>query len=605
MRKTILIFILLLVVSSACFAAWGVAPLSFYYAGGTGNGSSASIYSENSWDYAYSYHVMGASGDTIMGTLDSQLQFEERDGYNEMAYLHMGITGRTYSLTLGDNYARFSELTLNSMGYQGAGLTLKPSKSFMFTMVGGSRGNGYWGRVVRRDTRAKETFSGFRTTYYPTMDFGINATYLTMGEGNELMAYGGQYSMGNMNFYAEHGVAGTGKGLIGKADYNGRAFRFSTTYRDIDTDYQNPVDYISYVGKKGNYSTLSYSPFDNLSISGGFNSYTDELAMDPTFNNIDVSTNVNYNLTPSTKVYYSSWMNDRKGYDRGGVAEGSFMLLSQAFHFLSENTVYIKAQPGTFQSLSSSEESYTEDRNIVGINVPLFSLAHLNIESESGKREITTTGTKTTPSAFEVRLDIPETKLVWEGTSMAFSYDYRKDIPTDISDDETTTLYYDVTFRYRSGDDLSFYITKITADVQGPSADRSTANRNDIKFGLKYAFTSNMYLKPTSSLVEGYVFEDQNGNGSMDSGEKGMAGVMVISGSHVAITDSKGHYYLKGLRGSASAGIDFSTLPEGYICTTPGSSLDISDGRADFGIIRTNASPRFADDHGFNISGIE
>lgn len=605
MRKTTLIFIIFFVISQACFGV-EIEPLSFSYSGGTGGGKSMSDYSENEWDYTYQYHVIGAAGDTLMGKLDSRLQVEEGNGYKQLSYMKMGLSGKNYSLDLGDNNTSFSELTLKSMSYQGAGLTLKPSKNFILMMVGGSRGNSYWGKEVRRDTRQEENFSGLRTTYYPVTNFGINATYLTMGDGKDLVAYGGQYSFGDMSFFTECGLAGEGKGFVGEAKYNGGNFRLSTTYRDIDTSYSNPVDYVSYVGKKGTYSTATYSPIKDLTISGRYDYYTDNLANDPSISNADMSADMSYYLTSSTLVYLSDWVNDRKSYDRGGVSKGGYWSLSQAFDFLTNNTVYVKGQPSKFESSSSSEESYTEDKNIIGLNVSLFDIASFNMESEQGKKDYISTGVEVNPSAVELRFDLNETRFIFDQIFLSGSVDFRKDIAGTSDDDETSSTYSDITLRYKPNRDFSCYVSGAVSNVQGPDEDRTTANQTHIRFGLNYAFTSGMYMKADNDIVEGFVFADENGNGTKEDSEHGICGVMVLAGSRVGITDSKGYYRIS-VSGGDTAGIDLSALPDGYICTTA-SDQSISaaeDGKINFGLIKKTSADNPSQNDVTKVSSIK
>ncbi len=70
--------------------------------------------------------------------------------------------------------------------------------------------------------------------------------------------------------------------------------------------------------------------------------------------------------------------------------------------------------------------------------------------------------------------------------------------------------------------------------------------------------------------VLGKVFNDLNGNGAQDQGEKGMEGVKVASDTGIyAITDSDGKYHFPYIEtGQHLLKIDPSTLPEGAVLTT-------------------------------------
>ncbi len=98
-----------------------------------------------------------------------------------------------------------------------------------------------------------------------------------------------------------------------------------------------------------------------------------------------------------------------------------------------------------------------------------------------------------------------------------------------------------------------------------------TTNRRILIFNL--SGESGIELGPQftqgKSLV-GKVFEDKNGNGEQDGGEKGMEGVKVASDSGIyAITDSDGKYHFPYIEtGQRVLKIDESTLPEGSSITT-------------------------------------
>ena len=71
-----------------------------------------------------------------------------------------------------------------------------------------------------------------------------------------------------------------------------------------------------------------------------------------------------------------------------------------------------------------------------------------------------------------------------------------------------------------------------------------------------------------ASLVElrGTVFVDANGNGRMDDGEHGLAGVAVSDQVNVVVTDHDGHYALRS-DAATSTGIAFVSVPDGYRAT--------------------------------------
>ena len=98
------------------------------------------------------------------------------------------------------------------------------------------------------------------------------------------------------------------------------------------------------------------------------------------------------------------------------------------------------------------------------------------------------------------------------------------------------------------------------------------------------------------SLVVGTVFDDRNGNGVQEPGERGIPGVRVAAVEGLLMeTDAFGRYHLVGIQGGGARGrnfilkVDPSTLPSGARFTTPNPLVRrITPGlpvRFDFGVV--------------------
>jgi hypothetical protein len=498
MRKSIYILIIsALVLLQAHALSYGADPLTLTYAGGTGGGESDSKFVENNWTYDYQYHVFLLSGDIPQGSLFSQIQVEESDGITQLGYAHLSLNGSTYSINLGDSTVNFSDITLNNVAYEGAGVTLKPSSNFNMTVVAGSRGNGLWGANVRRDTRPEEKFTGVKTSYNPTAGLGLSATYLTTPGGSDVLAYGGEYDLDDLKFAAEYGSAIDGKAFSGQIQYQDNWLTLGTTYRDVDPTYVIPFDAASYKGMKGTYSTLGIRPSNNLSINVQSDSYVDYLNGDPNIPILDTRGDMTYNLSSGTNIGYSGWSNDRQAYDRGGISNGEMMYITQQFYLLTKNAVYFRSQPSWFQSFSPSEESYSENKDIAGLNISLFDAIHLNYEVENAQRIFKSTDIEVDPSAVTARMDLMESQIMGTPFYLSSSINYRKDIPDKDASEEadSTTAYSDVTIKYSPGPDMSCYITAKVMDMSSPDIDRTAREERDLSFGLNYTFSTNIYMK--------------------------------------------------------------------------------------------------------------
>jgi hypothetical protein len=502
MRKTIFLILMLALIfpmMRASSFAEGAAPLSLSYSGGTGSGRSNSDFDENKWTYEYQYHVLSLAGDLPQGKLSSQLQVEESNDVSELTYARIKLSADTYSLDLGDNVMNFSDLTLNNVAYQGAAVTLKPSSNLNLTVVSGARGSGSWGAAVLRDTRPKDYFTGVRGMFSTGAGLGLSATYLTNPEGDDVTSVGGEFDLGNLEFAAESGTAKDGNAVTESVKYKDGLLTLGTVYRDIDPTYTVPVDYINFKGIKGTYTTLGFSPSSNFSVNLQNNSYIDRLNGTPDGMNVETSGDINCYLDSGTNIGYSGWRNDRRAYDRGGITEGEVMYITQQFWLLTRNSIYYRNQPAWFQSFTPSEESYSENKNVAGINISLFDLIHLNYEVENSEKIFKSTDITVNPTAISMRMDIFETQITGTPFSLASSFNYRKDIPDKyaVDPDSTayTSAYSDATLKYAPSPDMSCFVTAKVFDLVAPDTDRTARTQNDLSFGLTCAFNTNIYMK--------------------------------------------------------------------------------------------------------------
>ena len=147
-----------------------------------------------------------------------------------------------------------------------------------------------------------------------------------------------------------------------------------------------------------------------------------------------------------------------------------------------------------------------------------------------------------------------------------------------------TVVYY---LRVGAGTGTGTHTNRITA-VDGQ--DRSIGNVASADVEV----TADPLLD--ESLVVGSVFDDRNGNGVQDAGERGIPGVRVAAVEGLLMeTDAFGRYHLVGIQGGAARGrnfilkVDASTLPSGTRFTTPNPLVRrITPGlpaRFDFGVV--------------------
>ncbi len=121
---------------------------------------------------------------------------------------------------------------------------------------------------------------------------------------------------------------------------------------------------------------------------------------------------------------------------------------------------------------------------------------------------------------------------------------------------------------------------------------------DEIRFGASYADVTGAIHDPGS--IGDFLWEDLNGDGAQDAGEPGLAGITVFidankngtldGGETSTTTDGAGAYDLTGLisAGTYRIAVDPTTVPDGYVLTTPEpTDITITGGEdyndADFG----------------------
>src|SRR5205085_1018770 len=76
------------------------------------------------------------------------------------------------------------------------------------------------------------------------------------------------------------------------------------------------------------------------------------------------------------------------------------------------------------------------------------------------------------------------------------------------------------------------------------------------------------FVKPEASIGD-FAWIDANGNGKQDTGEPGLAGVIIsVSGQGTKTTDAAGKYSFTGLSAGTYT-VSVTSVPSGFVATTP------------------------------------
>jgi|GEM_PF-3441185 len=569
------------------------APLKFGYMFMSYGGSSNSQYANNRWAYNGSVNQLKMSGGTPLGKTDSFFQYESYNFKYGITQMLFNLQGDRYYAAVGDTTAQFSDITLPYIHYQGLYFSSSPADFLELKVAGGARGNGYWGKDVRNDTRPVQTFLGADLRVKPADNFNFNINAITsstetVAEKRNIIGFGAKYEpVSNLSLFGEVANQADLKAWQTKAVYNGPQLFLSGAYKNVPADFQTPVDSINMRGVEGFFTSGTYRPFSFVRLSGEVNRYMNTYLQAGYSNNYnkDMRGELEFILSPDSKFLYSPWRQDHRGYPSGGIGEGSITQLSYSFRFFGPNTVYLRLEPTKYTFLNTAESNYIEDKSTLGLNMALTEALSVNFEK--------VWDAKTYPSNLSVD----------DGGFFKIELNYNSKIGKTPFYSTVNTHYYngtqnngsvgemwaDVELGYQPDDDTKIYVRGKTADYTGTGTNLTDRNEKHISAGLKTAFVSDISWTGYGEVM-GYVFLDRNSDGIKDEGEPGIPGASITAAGRTMVTNDQGFYSVKGIKsGQASVRFDAASAGQGYILTSTNPRIaDIAAGRpfqADFGVI--------------------
>jgi hypothetical protein len=137
-----------------------------------------------------------------------------------------------------------------------------------------------------------------------------------------------------------------------------------------------------------------------------------------------------------------------------------------------------------------------------------------------------------------------------------------------------------------------FFTSYVGARVTNVWAEKESVLKHidaEVRCGLRTTWDTGLRWN-TKGHVQGFVFDDLNGDGIKNNEEQGVTGVDIIATTKKSdITNDEGYYLIKSIVGKkARVSMDLNTVPRGYTLTTPSYyDIDIIHGaykRLDFGL---------------------
>lgn len=121
---------------------------------------------------------------------------------------------------------------------------------------------------------------------------------------------------------------------------------------------------------------------------------------------------------------------------------------------------------------------------------------------------------------------------------------------------------------FRPTDSAELFLDSRLRNVWRENPENPAYNEVDVRWGLRSGWDLPVSWSPWAT-VQGVVYKDLNADGKKDLLEPGLQGVRMRVGKRQVTTGPKGQYKVKLMAKEAVVSVDPSSVPNGYVLTTP------------------------------------
>ncbi len=560
--------------------------------------------------YSYS-HDLGIVGETPYGILDSSVTARKIRTSTEFSSYTIGLT-RGHFLTFNDFNIRglyysplFTNLTFPGTTMYG-GTIESPifTSKLRYNVFWGREGGGTFGDLSPGIAKRRDSFlNGINLVFKPNSDQTHAFSYIH-GYGKQRpgdlepngydlssdIGIGRNWRTGyQVGFDSDH----IGYFLNGR--YTSPKLSFTNQFRDVDKNFRTMIGTPSYMGEMGNLVTMSYRPYEKLSIDSSLDVFRDRLFPAEDDNdrwNEDFNVNTNYRLNSDTAFNGSYIMQNELGrlsqirYQSPGVG------VSRTIKPLRDLYLFVDYHHQDSQNYSAPLSSYYNEKINSGLRFRLINQLFYFYNNEFNWLKERYTGNCSQPNAWESGFDwsnqIANSKFY--GT---FRLMYRQESGASstlsfLAGENYVENYSSISYRPNSDSELygSWRVRKVWPN----NRDLDRRIEADFNAGMRLLWDTGVRWDAVGT-IDGYVFRDLNSDGLRQRDDPPVEGVRVWLGNDKsAVTDLFGYYRFGGVRGTkANISIDTATLPGGYVVTVPvmqeTTIANLGVRRVDFGII--------------------
>ncbi|MEK6556794.1 MAG: hypothetical protein AABZ14_00640, partial [Candidatus Margulisiibacteriota bacterium] len=555
---------------------------------GYGSGFSDSIYSQNKWNYAYTYYRLNTSGETPWGQLGSQVFVKNRADIQGLNGLSVSLKNGSGFWIFGDQYPQNkSSIIFPSQPLQGLSYEGRNGNWDLFAFYGGNN-YGSWGSLLEREPLSSQTLSYVKADYLfsPWTSLGLNVS--NFGGSAMLktlyqpLSVIGEYGMDSQlriarDFSVAYNDGGVARGTVG--------------YKEYDEGFVQPVGSSSYSGYKGLSYQLSYDPLRFMSLGYSGENYIRRLSgqqlsddrhhlqamvngekiqpllpnlafgywdqagdsYSQAYHDVQVVTAsiYDYSVTPTytttTTNLTSSYQYRQNGY--------SAEIRKQLFGI----DAWVKYLPVHFVNLVTSNSNYDRQSMQIGVKVPLYGNL-LSYQGELGwdqTQMVTYNYSERVYRSFVVLspLSIYDNRFF---LNAFYQYDGRFNVLTS---EALSKQFFKGEIVYQINPDSTLMASAYRTIDDNPSTYQTSRILDEMRLEYSQNFNYRIHFEKTRSVLTGVVYQDENDNQVMDSDEQGLPDIHVmLSDGRTMTTNSEGIYKFADIPfGLLSVGVNEGT----------------------------------------------
>lgn len=548
--------------------------------------------------YEEYFHRLNITGQTPWGMTGSRIQYEGRapsgnaEEESDLTAWDFNLRGEDVEVYLGNVGANFSDLTLPSTSYQGFRFKNPDSEKVNYDIVGGARGNRMWGYRVLGWDKANY-FYGARAQVEPADFINFNTTAMRAKEYDDQAGEWVVSSGMGLNFFEDiiniKAEAARNKTMATERDNHAfqidsimklkdYGFRLRGIYRDIDPDFRLVTGMTApNVGKLGYSLNADYNPFDYIRVTGEYDVFRNRQSFNPLETlryNYDWRGTVDFNVDP-LKFKYAIY--DRLHEGEATPSRGFGEMYQVAYNTalpkpLQSVDLSLRYEPSKYKNLFDNTPSYIERKYGAGMRLNVIKNLYYDLQESWHYRKMTESAehgvVNTLSTGVFYSTQILDTPFYG---SMGIRYKREYGVMDNISLTSGENIVGgEGEIKFRPSGDYETYIRANYQHIRGVIDHSKSRQEARIYGGGSYYFDTTLRWGLGGS-IKGCVFEDLNGNGEKDVGEKGFPGVDVYVGEDYAtITDINGEFEFRSVKGyDVSVLYDPKMVPEGYKATTP------------------------------------